>query len=425
MSLAGRRLRAAILLLLLPAAGLFALTWGGWLRAAMVGQVASVLVFASVLCLVPLLGALLWLGKFSEVVRWAERWLRRGIALWTPDPGATWFHWAEGAPDLHRAREWLSAAATEGHAEARMEEALALLGGSFGTGGWEVGAARMGQLAREGNREAAFHFAECLRWGRGTPRDPKAALTWYRRSGEAGFGPAAAWLAKAFETGDGVEPDAKEADAWAHRLVHAAPIPPRGLLARLLAEEPSAFVQAWAHGAAITTQIGDAVVRGGLGRPLVTGFATCGGGLALTGLLMVLLYGGPAILVFAPPFLMLVALGVSLHRSNRGSRQSRALLARAESGEAEACFRHGAGFEHGSPDHPKDAASARVWYQRAAEGGHAEAAYRLGELFAWGQGGPRDRTAARAWLIQAMQAGHARAKVRLADLDSHETDADP
>ncbi len=54
---------------------------------------------------------------------------------------------------------------------------------------------------------------------------------------------------------------------------------------------------------------------------------------------------------------------------------------------------------------PQDAAQARAWYQRAANGGNVLAMHRIGVMAARGQGGPADQAAAIAWFEKASNYG--------------------
>jgi localization factor PodJL len=54
---------------------------------------------------------------------------------------------------------------------------------------------------------------------------------------------------------------------------------------------------------------------------------------------------------------------------------------------------------------PQDAAQARAWYERAANGGNVLAMHRVGVMAARGQGGPADQAAAIAWFEKAAGLG--------------------
>jgi TPR repeat protein len=367
-----------------------------------------------------------WVGLPIRLAARLQQGLMSLTAYVAPDPGARWWAYAQRAatPDrlafcLHRAARWH-------HPDGRLEEALSFMDGAAGSGGAEAGARLLGRLAQEGSAEAAFYYAEALRWGRGQSRDLQAALRWFRRSAEGGYGPAAAWLAQAYQAGDGVDPDPQQAEAWSRSAALASPAPARGMSRRMREEGPSRLDSFIASGVKASEDLGDAVIQTSAGKTLVLGVALFGalGAIALVLALGLGGFGGITSLVFFPPMLMLLALAVKLRRSNRWSFASRQLQARAEQGNAEACFQQGRAFETGSDSHPRDASEARRWYRRAAEAGHVEAAFRLGELWAWGQGGFKDLVQARQWLSQAAAQGHAAAAARLADLDRSAADAD-
>lgn len=56
---------------------------------------------------------------------------------------------------------------------------------------------------------------------------------------------------------------------------------------------------------------------------------------------------------------------------------------------------------------------ARVWYEKAAAEGNAEARYKLGVIYAEGLGVPQDADKARKFLAQAAAQGHREAQLRL------------
>jgi TPR repeat protein len=58
----------------------------------------------------------------------------------------------------------------------------------------------------------------------------------------------------------------------------------------------------------------------------------------------------------------------------------------------------------------QDLAQAREWFQKAANGGHANAMYQLGLLYYQGHGVAQDYAKASAWLEKAVDAGYADAK---------------
>lgn len=87
----------------------------------------------------------------------------------------------------------------------------------------------------------------------------------------------------------------------------------------------------------------------------------------------------------------------------------------ARRGDAEAQFRLGNAYHYGegiSGDH----AEAAKWYRLAAEAGHARAQFKLGILYRSGEGVPRDDEEAAEWLEMAAQRGHRTAQLFLSAL---------
>ncbi|HEX7044448.1 MAG TPA: tetratricopeptide repeat protein [Burkholderiales bacterium] len=86
----------------------------------------------------------------------------------------------------------------------------------------------------------------------------------------------------------------------------------------------------------------------------------------------------------------------------------------AEQGDVQAQYYLGRMYEKGQGVR-KNAAQARKWYTRAAEGGTAPAQYRVAVAHACGLGGlERDRAAAVAWLQRSAEGGYKRAQRVLA-----------
>lgn len=55
---------------------------------------------------------------------------------------------------------------------------------------------------------------------------------------------------------------------------------------------------------------------------------------------------------------------------------------------------------------PQDYGAAAMWFLRAANQGHTDAAYRLGGMHCKGQGVPQDDAEAAKWLRHAAEDGH-------------------
>lgn len=104
-----------------------------------------------------------------------------------------------------------------------------------------------------------------------------------------------------------------------------------------------------------------------------------------------------------------------LHDEGRGVKQDRARATRlirkaADAGDAEAQYRYAERVLAGLPG--ADTGDAWAWFQRAAEGGHAAALYRLGRVGAGASAA--DLIAAYAWLTLAEQRGTGEVKAQAA-----------
>lgn len=91
------------------------------------------------------------------------------------------------------------------------------------------------------------------------------------------------------------------------------------------------------------------------------------------------------------------------------SEEVRALLARAEAGDATAQARLGYRYATGDGAPQNDAEAIR-WYRRAAEQGQRTAQFNLGVRYDSGRGIPRDYAEAMRWYRRAAEQGHANAR---------------
>lgn len=383
------------------------------------GRLAVVLLAFVPVAILVVVG-LWWMGQAADLISGFETMLLRTLVLWTPDPGATWLAWARRTTSMPRARAWIGFSAEEGHAEGRLQEALGYLDGSWGAGGDQVGAIQLEALAREGHAEAQAHLGHALFWGQGRKRDPVGAFRWMKEAARGGFGPAAAWLARAYETGDGVEPHPEAAARWRSRAAEG-PLPRPSLLSELRApSQASRLETVLGAGHDHLTTFFETILADPASRRIFLAMAALVIGLPLLVLAWVLFVGWTAAPIFFIPIPICLALMWTGSRfgPTRQSRESRRTWESAQAGDPKAAFALALAFERGDRDHPQDPVEARRWHQRAAEAGHAEAAYRLAELWAWGQGGLRDRRQAKTWLRKAVELGHQGAGGRLAELES-------
>ncbi len=256
-----------------------------------------------------------------------ERLVRRWVAWWSPEPERLWLQWARQAHHPALGRLFLDRAVGLGGREAQFQEALVFLEGGLGAGGQSAAVDRLRRAARRGHPEAAFRLAEALRQGLGTVlADPGEAEAWYQRAAGLGFGPAAAWLAHAYEAGDGVAADPAQAERWAAEVRRLAPHPP---LSRSLLRHDAAPTDSLVRAAAATTRtlegVADRMVARRTGRWVLLGVGTLLGGAALLWAGFLFWTGSAALfhlplLMLAPPLLMLAwqALGLWRDRPKGG-----------------------------------------------------------------------------------------------------------
>jgi TPR repeat protein len=342
-------------------------------------------------------------GARTPALAFVERWFRAWIARFAPDPEALWLHWARHSHYPARATWYLERAAALGGREAQFQEALTHLEGGLGPGGLVAGTDRLRRAALRGHPEAAYRLAEALRTGLGGPlAEPAEALVWYGRAAGLGFGPAAAWLARAHADGDGVERDEAQARDWALRAEQLQPHPP---LSRSLVRHDAA------PGDPLAELAGRAAegLEDGMSRALAhrwVRWVLLLGGLGLAGLALFVVgaffWAGSSalfhmpLLMLLPPVLMLAWQAIQLRKDRPATGRDR-LRKAAETGDPEACYQLGLAHQRGSHHCLRDDLSAAHWFRKAAEGGHRGALAALAEAYLGGHGVLRDRREAARW----------------------------
>lgn len=104
-----------------------------------------------------------------------------------------------------------------------------------------------------------------------------------------------------------------------------------------------------------------------------------------------------------------IELGVAAFDSGDYATALQEFRSLARDGHAEAQYRLGEMYFHGLGV-GKDYAKARFWYLKAAQQGGAEAQYNVGVLYARGLGMPKDYPKAVSWYRLAAEQGHAKAQ---------------
>ena len=378
-----------LLLFLTPLAGL-ALTW-----------VVLLILALWTFLMAALIGAMA--GTSTSALTWLECRLRSWVARFAPHPEHLWLHWARQAHRSATAHWCLDRALRLDGAEALFQEGLAYLEGGFGAGGQATAVERFRKAAARGHAEAAFRLAEALRTGYGSfLPEPSEAEIWYRRAALKGFGPAAAWLARAYLEGDGVTPDEAQARRW---LEVAASLSPHQELSRSLFRHDAAPEDALVRmsGQALRGLEGhaDRLISYRAGRWVLIVVATV---LALMALVTVgsFFWAGSSSLYHLPLLMLLpslLMLGWQAWRLRReGPRGGRDRLREAaEGGDLDACYRLGLQHRVGTPHLPKDDLGAVLWFRKAAEGGHREAMAALAQAYLGGHGVLRDPQEAARW----------------------------
>ncbi len=86
------------------------------------------------------------------------------------------------------------------------------------------------------------------------------------------------------------------------------------------------------------------------------------------------------------------------------------MIAAAEDGDVGAMVKVANCYFDGSGGFPQESLSAFVWFERAAERGHAEAMFRTAEMLRWGNGRLPNLKEAELWYRRAADKGHKQAQ---------------
>ena len=336
-------------------------------------------------------------------VTMVERLFRSWIARFSDRPEELWLQWAREAHHPPQARWCLERAVALGVREAQFQEGLIFLEGGQGHGGQLVGLDRLRRAALRGHPEAAFRLAEALRTGHGhVLAEPAEAETWYQRAAALGYGPAAAWLARAYDIGDGVALDAAKAREWALTAERLQPFPP---LSRSILRHDAAPVDPLVHAAgkamAGVEELADRTLAH---RPvrwlLLTGAVLLA--VLWLGVVLTFFWAGSSQLhhlplIFMTPPLLLIAWQAWQHYQERPRTGRDRLRESAEAGDPEACYQLGLAHRQGSYHRHRDDLTAALWFRKAAEAGHTGAMAALAEAYLGGHGVLRDPREARRW----------------------------
>jgi len=105
--------------------------------------------------------------------------------------------------------------------------------------------------------------------------------------------------------------------------------------------------------------------------------------------------------------------------ASQGHKMAKQVLSRLSSGhktpppsDAQIAFDTGFNFLKGRGGIDRDYKQAAEWFSKAAEQGHADAQYNLGELYNRGRGVKKNKNIALKWYKAAAEQGHVKAKYR-------------
>jgi TPR repeat protein/V8-like Glu-specific endopeptidase len=266
------------------------------------------------------------------------------------------------------ALDWYFKAAIRGEVEALSKAAELYEGTNL------LDAAKLYKVAADGGSEvAAFKLGLMHLRGRGVFRDAKAALPYFEKAAEQGYGPAQNIVATLYAEGRGVEKSETEAFKWFKVAAEYGVADAQGRLGYMYdvgRGVPANAQEAlkWYTRSAIQ---GNAIAQRNLGA-------------------------------------MYLGRGIP-----KDSTQALYWYLRAaKQGQVDAQYSAGALYAIGDGV-TKDTAEALKWFQLAANQAHAPAQLQLGHMYQYGQGVQQDLVAALMWFTLAAAKGDAEAKKRV------------
>ena len=225
------------------------------------------------------------------------------------------------------------------------------------------------RAAQQGDARAQNNLGVLYDEGRGVTPNPSTAVKWYRRAAKQEHPSAQFNLGSLYENGRGVPANREKAIKWYGKAANQGLEDARARLDSLYAAE---FVASDTTKQAAAPMRDDASVAKATTAPAV-----------------------------AEAAIDVTPVGEDLEAKSSYDvveipAELRELRNRADGGEADAQYRLGRLYGTGRGV-PPDHLEAGKWYQRAAEQGHSMAGYRLAFLFLHGQGVSRDYVRAYAW----------------------------
>lgn len=284
------------------------------------------------------------------------------------------------------ALRWYRRAAERGHAESQYHLGLMYLNDQGVRHAYDTAARWLREAADQGHPRAQRNLAVLYFRGVGAPRDHAAAVEWLKRSAVQGCVSAQMDLARVYLEGDGVQ-DPVAAVSWLHHLAEGGHRDEQYYLGLMYYDgrgvsRDRAAAATWFRRAA-DQRHHEAEYRLGL--------------LYRDGI------GVPQDLGIAAEWLRRAAAGQ--HARARFVRDRMFRTGMLTLDEPQEQFELADGYFMGY-DIPQDQDAAAVWFRRAADQGHADAAYRLGDMYDKGQGVPQDHTEAAKLLRYAADHGH-------------------
>jgi TPR repeat protein len=284
---------------------------------------------------------------------------------------ALMYHKGDGVvQDYKKAAEWMIKAAEQGYAEAQCELAGMYLNGDAVAKNDKKAAFWTTKAAEQGHAEAQHRLARFYLHGHGVAEDDKKAAEWMTKAAEQGHAEAQCELARFYLNGDGVAEDEKKAAFWTTKAAEQGHANAQYYLASVAEDDKKAAE--WMTKAA---EQGHAEAQYDLASIYLNG------------------------------------VGVAKNEKEVVEWMTKA----AEQGKAEAQYDLARFYLHGHGV-AKNEKKVAEWTMKAAEQGNAEAQCLLADMYCNGNGVAEDDKKAAEWTTKAAEQGNADAQLYLASM---------
>jgi len=353
-------------------------------------------------------------GRQAEAIALLERAVGAGAVNARYRLGRLLIEGEMVAADAPRGLGLLEQAAAQGHPYSQAYLAYLIFEGQAGATEYARGFGLAQRAANADLAEGANELGRYYLMGIATKRDPKQAAKWFGRAGELGEPNGWYNLALLQESGDLGKPDLAEARKLAIRAAGRGHLLAAGMAGRMLYRAeggPRDRAGAYPYLKTLAEE-GVADAQNMLASLLMSGDgAPANPVAAMDWWEKAALQGhGAAVNNFT------TYLAMGRGRKADPARARQLLAAQAAKDYAPSQFRWAMWQEQGWQGTPRDLKAALDWYRRAAENGHAAAAFKYASYLEAGEGMPADLAAALRWYRAGAERGNAPAQFQLARL---------